>query len=83
MMNCTRREFFDALHAENIYSQVHYLPVYWHAYYESLGYEKGLCPNAEKYYSEVCSLPLYYSLTDSDVNDVIHAVKKIVSYYAR
>lgn len=83
MMNCTRREFFDALHAENIYSQVHYLPVYRHAYYESLGYEKGLCPNAEKYYSEVCSLPLYYSLTDSDVNDVIHAVKKIVSYYAR
>lgn len=83
MMNCTRREFFDALHAENIYSQVHYLPVYWHAYYESLGYEKGLCPNAEKYYSEVCSLPLYYSLTDSDVDDVIHAVKKIVSYYAK
>lgn len=83
MMNCTRREFFDALHAENIYSQVHYLPVYRHAYYESLGYEKGLCPNAEKYYSEVCSLPLYYSLTDSDVDDVIHAVKKIVSYYAR
>lgn len=83
LMNCTRREFFDALHAENIYSQVHYLPVYRHAYYESLGYEKGLCPNAEKYYSEVCSLPLYYSLTDSDVDDVIHAVKKIVSYYAR
>jgi perosamine synthetase len=83
MMNCTRREFFDALHAENIYSQVHYLPVYRHAYYESLGYEKGLCPNAEKYYSEVCSLPLYYSLTDSDVDDVIHAVKKIISYYAR
>ena len=83
MMNCTRREFFDALHAENIYSQVHYLPVYRHAYYESLGYKKGLCPNAEKYYSEVCSLPLYYSLTDSDVDDVIHAVKKLVAYYAK
>lgn len=83
MMNCDRRTFFDALHAEGIYSQVHYLPVYWHSYYEKLGYKKGLCPNAEKYYSEVMSLPLYYSLTDADIADVIHAVQKIVAYYKR
>lgn len=80
-LTCTRREFFDALHAENIYSQVHYLPVYWHSYYERLGYSRGLCPNAEKYYQEVMSLPLYYSLTDQDVDDCIQAVRKIVSYY--
>ncbi len=83
MLNCTRREFFDALHAENIYSQVHYLPVYRHSYYEKLGYPKGLCPNAEAYYEEVLSLPLYYSLTDSDVEDVIHAVNKLVAYYRK
>lgn len=82
MLICDRRQFFDALHAENIFSQVHYLPVYWHSYYEKLGYGKGLCPNAEKYYSEVCSLPLYYSLTDGDVEDVIHAVRKLLAYYA-
>ncbi|MBQ2802375.1 MAG: UDP-4-amino-4,6-dideoxy-N-acetyl-beta-L-altrosamine transaminase [Lachnospiraceae bacterium] len=82
-MNCTRREFFDALRAEGINSQVHYLPVYWHSYYEKSGYKKGLCPNAEKYYSEVMSLPLYYSLTDEDVKDVIHAVEKLVSYYRK
>lgn len=82
MLSCDRRQFFDALHAENIFSQVHYLPVYWHSYYEKLGYRKGLCPNAEKYYSEVCSLPLYYSLTDGDVEDVIHAVRKLLAYYA-
>lgn len=81
-LNCDRRQFFDALYAENIRSQVHYLPVYWHSYYEKLGYKKGLCPNAEKYYAEVCSLPLYYSLTDEDVEDVIRAVKKIVAHYA-
>lgn len=81
MLKCTRREFFDALRAENIYSQVHYLPVYWHSYYESLGYPKGLCPNAEAYYQQVMSLPLYYSLTDEDVKDVIRAVTKIVAYY--
>lgn len=80
-LSCDRREFFDALHAENIHSQVHYLPVYWHSYYEKLGYEKGLCPNAESYYMESMSLPLYYAMTDTDVQDVIHAVKKLVTYF--
>ncbi len=83
MLTCNRREFFDALRAENIYSQVHYLPVYWHSYYETLGYEKGICPNAEAYYSEVMSLPLYYALTDEDVADVVKAVRKIVDYYKK
>lgn len=82
-LSCSRREFFDALHGENIYSQVHYLPVYWHSYYEKLGYKKGLCPNAEKYYNEVCSLPLYYSMTDEDVEDVIRAVEKVIAHYRR
>ncbi len=82
-LTCDRRQFFDALYAENTCPQVHYLPVYWHSYYEKLGYEKGLCPNAEKYYEEVMSIPLYYSLTDDEVEDVIHAVKKVVAYYRR
>lgn len=82
-LTCTRREFFDALVAENIQPQVHYLPVYRHSYYELLGYEKGLCPNAEAYYEAVMSLPLYYSLTDEDADDVIHAVKKLIAYYRR
>lgn len=81
MLTCTRREFFDALGAEGIRSQVHYMPVYRLPYYEQLGYKKGLCPEAERYSQEVMSLPLYYSLTDQDVEDVIHAVKKLVDYY--
>jgi len=80
-LSCDRRQFFDAMTAENVCPQVHYLPVYRHSYYEKLGYEKGLCPNSEKYYNEVMSIPLYYSLTDNDVEDVIKAVKKIVDYY--
>ena len=80
-LKCTRREFFDAMNAENICCNVHYIPVYRHPYYESLGYKKGLCPVAEKIYEGIMSLPLYYSLTDEDVNDVIEAVKKLVDYY--
>lgn len=81
-LTCTRREFFDALHAENVYSQVHYLPVYWHSYYEKLGYPKGLCPEAEAYYQESMSLPLFYSMTDEDVESVITAVKKLIAHYS-
>ncbi len=82
-LNCDRRQFFDALWAENICPQVHYLPVYWHSYYENMGYVKGLRPNAEAYYNEVMSIPLYYSLTDDDVEDVVCAVKKVVDYYRK
>lgn len=82
-LTCDRRQFFDALYAENTCPQVHYLPVYWHSYYEKLGYGKGLCPNAEKYYEEVMSIPLYYAMTDEDAEDVIQAVKKVVAYYRR
>ena len=78
-----RKEFFEAMAAENICCNVHYIPVYWHPYYERLGYKKGLCPKAEKLYEEIMSLPLYYSLTDKDVEDVICAVKKLCAYYRK
>lgn len=76
-----RRQFFEALAAENICCNVHYIPTYYFPYYQRLGYEKGLCPKAEKLYEEIISLPLYYSMTDMDVQDVIHAVTKIADYY--
>lgn len=82
-LNCSRREFFDALYAENVCPQVHYLPVYWHSYYEKLGYEKGICPNAEAYYEWSMSIPLYYALTDREAEDTIRAVEKVVEYYRK
>lgn len=78
-----RKQFFEAMAAENICCNVHYIPVYYHPYYEKLGYGKGLCPHAEKLYSEIMSLPLYYSLTDQDVDDVIAAVRKLCEYYKK
>ncbi len=83
MLTIDRKGFFEAMAAENICCNVHYIPVYWHPYYEKLGYQKGLCPNAEKLYEEMMSLPLYYSLTDQDVDDVIRAVRKLVDYYKK
>lgn len=80
-LRVNRKQFFDAMAAENICCNVHYIPVYYHPYYEKLGYRKGLCPNAEKLYEEILSLPLYYAMTDRDVEDVIRAVEKLVWHY--
>ena len=78
----SRKRFFDALAAENVCCNVHYIPTYYFPYYEKMGYQRGLCPNAEKLYEEIVTLPLYYAMTDEDVESVIEAVTKIVSYYA-
>lgn len=78
-----RRGFFEALAAENVCCNVHYIPTYYFPYYEKLGYRKGICPNAEKLYEEIISLPLYFAMTDEDVESVIEAVSKIARYYAK
>lgn len=76
-----RKQFFEALYAENICCNVHYIPTYYFPYYEKLGYKRGICPKAEKLYEEIISLPLYYAMTDEDVQDVIDAVTRIAEYY--
>lgn len=76
-----RKQFFEALGAENICCNVHYIPTYYFPYYEKLGYQRGLCPKAEKLYEEIISLPLYYAMTDQDVEDVIRAVTRIAEYF--
>ncbi|WP_319504963.1 UDP-4-amino-4,6-dideoxy-N-acetyl-beta-L-altrosamine transaminase [Bacteroides graminisolvens] len=82
-LTCTRRDFFDAMSLENIQCQIHYVPVYWFPYYKHLGYKRGICPNAEEVYKGIMSIPLYPMLTNADVEDVIHAVKKVVEYYKK
>ena len=78
-----RKEFFEDLAAENVCCNVHYITTYYFPYYERLGYRRGLCPRAEKLYEEIISLPLYYAMTDQDVQDVIEAVKKVADYYGK
>jgi dTDP-4-amino-4,6-dideoxygalactose transaminase len=73
-----RREVFERLRGEGIGVQVNYIPVYWHPVFEDLGYRRGLCPVAEEYYRQEISLPLFYGLTDADVDRVIDAVRRIV-----
>lgn len=76
-----RREIFDALKAENVCCNVHYIPVYYFPFYQKLGYKRGLCPNAERLYEQIISIPLYYSMMDEDVESVIEAIEKVIAYY--
>jgi UDP-4-amino-4,6-dideoxy-N-acetyl-beta-L-altrosamine transaminase len=83
MLNAGRSEIYNALMAENIGCNVHYIPVYYFPYYQKSGYEKGLCPNAEQLYERLITIPLYYHMTDEDVKKVILAVKKVLAYFRK
>lgn len=82
-LNCTRKEVFEALQAEGVGVNVHYIPTYYFPYYKKLGYSKGLCPNAEKLYEGIITIPLYYSMTDEEQAKVVYAVKKVIDYYKK
>jgi perosamine synthetase len=77
-----RKAFFEKLRDLGLGVQVHYIPVYWHPYYQFLGYQRGLCPNAENFYARCVSLPIYPKMTDDDVDSsverVLQAVKDVL-----
>ncbi len=78
-----RTEIFRALHAENIGVNVHYIPVHLHSYYrDEFGYHGGEYPVAEETYERLISLPMFHGMNDQDLEDVIHAVKKVTSSFA-
>jgi dTDP-4-amino-4,6-dideoxygalactose transaminase len=73
-----RREVFEGMRAAGIGVQVNYIPVYWHPVFARQGYRRGQCPNAERFYAEELSLPLFPDLTDTDVDLVIDTLMKLV-----
>lgn len=75
-----RKFIFDALRAENIGVNVHYLPVYRLPYYQDLGYAYDSCPEANRYYEECVTLPLHCCLSDGDTRHVVDAVAKVVEW---
>ena len=78
-----RDEVFAALRAEGIGVTLHYVPAYWHPYYERLGYPRGLCPIAEDATSRLFSLPIFPGMSDADVEDVVAALWKVLGHYKR
>lgn len=71
-----RKQLFDYLRSMNIGVNVHYVPVYYHPYYKQLGYNKGLCPNAERLYENIITLPLFPAMQKSDVQYVVDCINE-------
>ncbi|GIK55385.1 MAG: UDP-4-amino-4,6-dideoxy-N-acetyl-beta-L-altrosami ne transaminase [Chloroflexota bacterium] len=77
-----RNTLFQALRAEGMGVNLHYIPVHLHPFYrQRLGTRPGLCPAAEAAYAEILSLPIFPQMSDEDVPDVITAVSKVVEAY--
>ena len=74
----TQRNVYEALREEGVLVNVHYIPVYRHPYYGKMGFRKGYCPEAEKYYSEVISLPMFPTLTTKQQDKVVAKLSQII-----
>ena len=83
-LSADRGQIFRALRAENIGVNVHYIPVHLHPYYrDRFGYRGGEFRIAEDAYSRLISLPMFHSMSNQDIADVIYAVKKVMTNYVR
>ncbi|HBV95501.1 MAG: hypothetical protein JL50_09435 [Peptococcaceae bacterium BICA1-7] len=88
LLRAGRRELMEAILKENVGVDVKYLPVHIQPYYLWVGHpdvctiEGSLCPTAEDIYENLFCLPIYPSMTDRDVEDVVGAVTRVVSYYS-
>jgi dTDP-4-amino-4,6-dideoxygalactose transaminase len=75
----THSQIFESLRKMGIGVNLHYIPVYHHPYYKKLGFNEGYCAEAENYYSEAISLPLYPNLTATEQDKVVIAVREAIA----
>ncbi|TKB05605.1 UDP-4-amino-4,6-dideoxy-N-acetyl-beta-L-altrosamine transaminase [Desulforhopalus sp. IMCC35007] len=75
-LKITHREVFDALRAQSIGVNLHYIPVHMQPYYQSQGFKQGDFPEAESYYSEAISLPMYPGLTTDLQDQVLNVLRE-------
>ena len=75
----THREIFEAMRAGGIGVNLHYLPVYLQPYYARLGFAAGHCPEAERYYAEAISLPMYPDLTEQQQDAVVESLRGAIA----
>lgn len=78
VLDRNRKEVFDTLRSKNIGVNVHYIPVYKHPYYQKNGYERVCCKNAEQYYANAISIPMYPLLSKEEQEYVIETIKEIL-----
>ncbi len=75
----SRKQVFDALRQSGIGVQIHYIPVHTQPYYKRLGFNAGDFPESEQYYQEVITLPLFFGITNEELDYVIQKLKETLS----
>ena len=84
MLTADRDTIMNAIQGENVGIGVHFRAVHLHPFYaDTFGFRRGMFPNAEYYSDRTISLPLYPRMTDADADDVVAAVRKVLSHYRR
>jgi len=71
----TQKEVHESLHEQGIGVNLHYIPVYRQPFYEKMGFKAGYCTEAEQYYQEVVSIPMYPGLTEEEQDHVVNIVR--------
>jgi UDP-4-amino-4,6-dideoxy-N-acetyl-beta-L-altrosamine transaminase len=74
----SHREVFEALRANEIMVNLHYIPVHTHPYYRKMGFNYGDYPCSEQYYEESISIPIYPTMTDLQQTKTINAIREII-----
>jgi dTDP-4-amino-4,6-dideoxygalactose transaminase len=75
----THREVFEVLHEQGIGINLHYIPIHMQPHYQRMGFKTGDYPQAEKYYAEAISLPMFPALSDSQQGKVLSALQKALT----
>lgn len=78
LINKTQRQVYDGLRADGILANLHYIPVYLQPYYRKKGFIVGYCPNSEKYFSDVITIPMHPSLAILQQDFVIKSLRTIL-----
>jgi UDP-4-amino-4,6-dideoxy-N-acetyl-beta-L-altrosamine transaminase len=78
-INKTHRQVYEALRAAGILVNLHYIPVYRQPYYQRMGFKVGYCVEAEQYYYEVISIPMYPGLSEVEQEFVIESLRDAIN----
>lgn len=74
----THLEVFQGMRDAGILVNLHYIPVHTQPYYQALGFKQGDFPQAEQYYKEAISLPMFPTMTEAQQNEVVAVLKELV-----
>lgn len=79
-INKTHLEVFEGMRAAGILVNLHYIPVHMQPYYQELGFEMDQFPQAEQYYKEAISIPMFHTMTEVQQDKVVAALEELLGY---